>query len=57
MCVNMLYSHIINMHIYSYTCRIHIDAIIKTSEDFFLKFSLPHLVSNSSDLQTGLQTN
>ena len=95
------------MHIYTYICRIHIDAIIKTSEDFFKKdipltllkglcvrgswrlnkecsiltspappdiavcrsrspgllnrrpggplrlvlFSLPHLVSNSSDLQ------
>ena len=98
---------IINMHIYTYTCRIHIDTIIKISKDFFKKnipltlskgfcvrgswrlnkdsniltspappeiavcrsrspgllnrrpggplrwvlFSLPHLVSNSSDLQ------
>ena len=25
------------MHIYTYTCRRHIDAIIKTSEDFFKK--------------------
>ena len=25
------------MHIYTYTCRIHIDAIIKTNEDFFKK--------------------
>ena len=34
----MLYSHIINMHIYTYTCRIYIDAIIKTSKDFFKKY-------------------
>ena len=33
----MLCSHKINMHIYTYTRRIHIDAIIKTSEDFFKK--------------------
>ena len=33
----LLYCHIINMNIYTYTCRIHIDAIIKTSEDFFKK--------------------
>ena len=26
------------MHMYTYTCRIHIDAIIKTSEDFFKKY-------------------
>ena len=26
------------MHIYTYTCRIHIDAIIKTSEDFLKKY-------------------
>ena len=41
-CVDVLflYSHIINMHIYTYTCRIHIDAIIKTSEDFFRKIYL-----------------
>ena len=38
--VVMLYSHhIINMYIYTYTCRIHIDAIIKTSEDFFKKYT------------------
>ena len=30
--IKLLYSHIINMHIYTYTCRIHIDAIITTSE-------------------------
>ena len=36
----MLHSHIINMHIYTYTCRIHIDAIINTSEDFFKKIYL-----------------
>ena len=36
----LLYSHIINMHIYTYTWRIHIDAIIKTSEDFFKKIHL-----------------
>ena len=28
------------MHIYTYTCRVHIDAIIKTSEDFFKKIYL-----------------
>ena len=28
------------MHIYTYTCRIHIDVIIKTSEDFFKKIYL-----------------
>ena len=39
-CVLLLYSHIINMHIYTYACRIHIDAIIKTSEDFFKKIYL-----------------
>ena len=27
------------MHIYKYTCRIHIDAIIMTSEDFFKRYS------------------
>ena len=27
------------MHIYTYTCRIYIDAIIKTSEDFFKKYT------------------
>ena len=27
------------MHIYTCTCRIHIDAIIKTSEDFFKKYT------------------
>ena len=32
--VYMLYTqHKINIHIYKYTCRIHTDAIIKTSED------------------------
>ena len=36
----MLRSHIINMQLYKYTCRIHIDAIIKTSEDFFKKIYL-----------------
>ena len=36
----MLYSHIYYVHIYTYTCRIHIDAIIKTSEDFFKKIYL-----------------
>ena len=36
----LLYSHIINMHIYTYTCRIHIDAIIKTSKEFFKKIYL-----------------
>ena len=36
----VLYTHIINMHIYTYTCRIHFDAIIKTSEDFFKKIYL-----------------
>ena len=30
----------INMHIYTYTCRIHIDTIIKTSKDFFKKIYL-----------------
>ena len=30
-----LYKHIIYIHAYIYTCWIHIDAIIKTSEDFF----------------------
>ena len=28
------------MHIYTYTCRIHIDAMKKTSEDFFKKIYL-----------------
>ena len=37
--VDMLYSHIIKMHIYPYTCRIHIDTI-KTSKDFFKKIYL-----------------
>ena len=36
----MLYNSIINIHIYTYTCRIHIDVIIKTSEDFFKKIYL-----------------
>ena len=31
---------IIYMHIYTYRCRIHIDAMIKTSEDFFKKIYL-----------------
>ena len=31
------------MHISTYTCRIHIDAIIKTSEDFFQKYT-PHFI-------------
>ena len=38
--LSLLYSHIIKMHIYTYTCRIHIDVIIKTSEDFFKKIYL-----------------
>ena len=33
----MLYTR---MHIYTYTCRIHIGAIIKTSEDFFKEIYL-----------------
>ena len=33
----LLYTH---MHIYTYTCRIHTDEIIKTSEDFFKKIYL-----------------
>ena len=32
------------MHIYTYTCRIHIDAIIKTSEDFFKKYTFHFIV-------------
>ena len=36
----LLYTHIIHMHIYIYTCGIHIDTIIKTSEDFFKKIYL-----------------
>ena len=41
MCIShALYSHMINIQIYTYTCRIHIDAIIKTSEDFFKKLYL-----------------
>ena len=35
----MLYSHIINMHIYTYTCRIHIDAM-KTSDTVLRKIYL-----------------
>ena len=34
----MLYSHMLQL--YTYTCRIHIDAIIKTSEDFYKKIYL-----------------
>ena len=34
----MLYSHM--RQLYTYTCRIHIDAIIKLSEDFFKKIYL-----------------
>ena len=37
--MKMLYTRIIKMHIYTYTCRIHIDTIIKTSEDFFKKYT------------------
>ena len=33
----LLYRH---MQIHTYTCRVHIDAIIKTSEDFFKKIYL-----------------
>ena len=36
----LLYTHIINIHIYTYTCRIHFYVIIKTSEDFFKKIYL-----------------
>ena len=36
--IQLLYSHIIQL--YTYTCRIHFDAIIKTSEDFFKKIYL-----------------
>ena len=32
------------MHIFTYTCRIHIDAIIKTSEDFFKKKYPSHFI-------------
>ena len=35
----MLYTYIINMRIYTHTCWIHFDAIIKTSEDFFKKYT------------------
>ena len=35
----VLYSLIIKMHIYTYTSRIHIDTIIKTSEDFFKRYT------------------
>ena len=35
----MLYSHIIHMQLYTYTCRIHFDAVIKTSEDVFKKYT------------------
>ena len=27
------------MHIYTYTCKIHTEVIIKTSEDFFKKYT------------------
>ena len=36
----VFYTHIINMHIYTYTDRIHIGTIIKMSEDFFKKIYL-----------------
>ena len=35
----MLYYHM--LHLYIYTCWIHFDAIIKTSDDFFKKIYLP----------------
>ena len=38
--MHMLYGHIINMHIYTYTCRIHIDAITKTSDTVLRKIYL-----------------
>ena len=36
----MLYSHIISMHIYTYTCRIHIDSLIKTGHTVLRKIYL-----------------
>ena len=36
----MLYSYIINMHVCTYTCRIHLDAIIKTSDTVLRKIYL-----------------
>ena len=36
----LLYTQIINIHIYTYTCRIHLDARIKTSEDFLKNIPL-----------------
>ena len=36
--VKVLYSHMLQL--YTYACRIHIDAIIKTNEDFFKKIYL-----------------
>ena len=32
------------MHIYTYTCRIHIDAIIKSREDFLKKKNTSHFI-------------
>ena len=45
-CIHGLYSHIINMHIYTYTCRIHIyamnkdDKAMKTSDTVLKKIYL-----------------
>ena len=36
---HVVYSTHNNMHIYTYPCRIHIDAIIKTIEDFFKRYT------------------
>ena len=38
------------MHIYTYTCRIHTDAIIKTSEEFFKKYTSHFIWKGSKTL-------
>ena len=42
--------NIINMHICTYTCRIHFDAIIKMNEDFFEKYTSQFICKGSKGL-------
>ena len=44
--VHVLYTHIIQLYIYTYICWIHTDAIIiKTSEDFFRRICTSHFIA------------
>ena len=52
----LLYTHIINMHIYTYTCRIHIDAMNKDERRLLLEKYTSHFIWKGCVCERELET-